>query len=104
MCGNTLNTIDTKSVILKSDENFRKYRIKERKQFKIMYKLYAAGSIFDVITSLVSMDIWGCNRSKVAGACNVTKSDSRTLTSSVAIVTKQHGRYAAVQLLHHSLW
>jgi hypothetical protein len=61
-------------------------------------------SNFDVITSLVSMDIWGCNRSKVARACDVTKSVSITLTSSVAIVTKQHGRYDAVQLLHHSPW
>jgi hypothetical protein len=59
---------------------------------------------FFLITSLVSMDIWGCNRSNVAGACDVTKSVSSTLTSSVAIVTKQHGRYDAVQLLHHSLW
>jgi hypothetical protein len=49
-----------------------------------------------VITSLVSMDIWGCNRSKVARTCDVTMSGSRTVTSSVAMATKQHCRYAKV--------
>jgi hypothetical protein len=49
MCGDTLNTIDTKSVVLNSDENFRKHQIQARKQFKITHKIYATGSIFFIV-------------------------------------------------------